>query len=191
MFKELTVKERFLKNEEIDILYKAVSQSQNPMLKHIVLMLIYTGARMREVLDSKWSDIDFDNKSWRIPKTKSGKPRDVPLSDAAIYILKTVPRYDKFGFIFPNPASQKPYSSIFEPWKNARERAGLNDLRIHDLRHSFASFLVNNGRSLYEVQKILGHSDIKITQRYAHLEKSTLLDAANTVPFKRSNFADS
>jgi site-specific recombinase XerD len=71
--------------------------------------------------------------------------------------------------------------TIFVSWNNARKQAGLAEVRIHDLRHSFASFLVNNGRSLYEVQKILGHTQIKTTQRYAHLAQETLIDAANTV----------
>ena len=76
-----------------------------------------------------------------------------------------------------------PYVSIFCSWNTARKQAGLADVRIHDLRHSFASFLVNGGRSLYEVQKILGHTQIKTTQRYAHLSQDTLIDAANVVPF--------
>jgi site-specific recombinase XerD len=71
--------------------------------------------------------------------------------------------------------------NVFCSWDTARKRAGLADVRIHDLRHSFASFLVNGGRSLYEVQKILGHTQIKTTQRYAHLANDTLLDAANQV----------
>jgi len=70
--------------------------------------------------------------------------------------------------------------SIFGAWDTARKRAGLDEVRIHDLRHSFASFLINSGRSLYEVQKILGHTQVKTTQRYAHLSQDTLIDAANT-----------
>jgi site-specific recombinase XerD len=83
--------------------------------------------------------------------------------------------------VFPNPKTQLPYISVFCAWNTARKSVGLADVRIHDLRHSFASFLVNNGRSLYEVQKILGHTQIKTTQRYAHLANETLLDAANEV----------
>jgi len=82
-------------------------------------------------------------------------------------------------FVFPNPKSKKPYCSIYNSWNSARKTVGLRDVRIHDLRHSFASFLVNAGRSLYEVQKILGHTQIKTTQRYAHLSQDTLIDAAN------------
>ena len=71
--------------------------------------------------------------------------------------------------------------SIYYSWDTARREVGLEDVRIHDLRHSYASFLVNAGRSLYEVQRLLGHTQIKTTQRYAHLSHDTLLDATNSV----------
>jgi hypothetical protein len=75
----------------------------------------------------------------------------------------------------------KLFTSFFYSWDTARCQAGLDDVRVHDLRHSFASFLVNNGRSLYEVQRILGHTQIKTTQRYAHLDQSSLLSAVNEI----------
>ena len=105
--------------------------------------------------------------------------RHVPLSDGAITILSTVPRSPKCPWTFANPETGKPYVSIFCSWNTVRKQAGLANLRIHDLRHSFASFLVNSGRSLYEVQKILGHTQIKTTQRYAHLSQDSLISAAN------------
>jgi len=114
--------------------------------------------------------------------TKAGKPRYVPLSDGVVQLLSTL-AHDSPTWVFPNPKTGKPYVSIFYSWNTARKQAGLADVRIHDLRHSFASFLVNAGRSLYEVQKILGHTQIKTTQRYAHLSQDTLIDAANVVPF--------
>jgi integrase len=83
--------------------------------------------------------------------------------------------------VFANPKTHKPFVSIFCSWNTARKSVGLEDVRIHDLRHSFASFLVNNGRSLYEVQRILGHTQIKTTQRYAHLSNDSLLAAANEI----------
>ena len=86
-------------------------------------------------------------------------------------------------WIFPNPKAGKPCVSIYYSWDTARKQAGLADVRIHDLRHSFASLLVNAGNSLYTVQKILGHTQIKTTQRYAHLSQDTLIDAANVVSF--------
>jgi integrase len=78
-------------------------------------------------------------------------------------------------WVFPNPATGKPYMEIFNAWNTARRKAGLPDLRIHDLRHSFASSLVNGGTPLYEVQKLLGHSSIRTTERYAHLAPERLL----------------
>ena len=84
--------------------------------------------------------------------------------------------------IFANPKTGLPYVSFFYSWDAARKRAGLPDLRVHDLRHSFASFLVNAGRSLYEVQELLGHADIRTTSRYAHLSRERLFEAVESVP---------
>ena len=150
---------------------------------------ILTGARKREALDAQWRDFDIDRRDWRVPMSKSGRPRHIPLSEGVIQLLQTVPRFPDCPFVFPNPKTLKPYESIFNSWNTARKLAGLADVRIHDLRHSFASFLVNNGRSLYEVQKILGHTQIKTTQRYAHLSQDTLLDAANTAGVALSSLA--
>lgn len=181
LFEDLSKKERFLSIDEAKRLYAAVQRSDNPMLQYIVSMLILTGARVREALNAQWQDFDISRRDWRIPVTKSGRPRHVPLSDGVLQLLQQIPTPDSCPYVFANPKTRRPYSSIFRSWNTARHLADLADVRIHDLRHSFASFLVNNGRSLYEVQKILGHSQIKTTQRYAHLSQDTLLEAANTV----------
>jgi integrase len=160
-------------------LYAAVCTSDNKMLQFIVPMLVLTGARKREVLDAKWSDFDLERQSWRIPMCKTDKARHVPLSDGALQVLAQISRVEDVEYVFANPKTKLPYVSIFCSWNTARKQAGLADVRIHDLRHSFASFLVNAGRTLYEVQKILGHTQVKTTQRYAHLAQQTLVDAAN------------
>jgi integrase len=90
-----------------------------------------------------------------------------------------MPRDMNCKWAFANPETGKPYVSIFCAWNTARKSAGLSDVRVHDLRHSFASLLINSGRTLYEVQHILGHTQVKTTQRYAHLSQDTLLAAAN------------
>ena len=182
LFEDPSNKERYLSEEEAQTLYQAVQASVNPMLPYIIPMLILTGARKREVLDAKWTEFDLERRQWRVSITKAGKPRYVPLSDGVVQLLSTL-AHDSPTWVFPNPKTGKPYVSIFYSWNTARKQAGLADVRIHDLRHSFASFLVNAGRSLYEVQKILGHTQIKTTQRYAHLSQDTLIDAANVVPF--------
>ena len=182
LFEDTNKKERYLTEAEAQLLYCAVKASVNPMLQYIIPMLILTGARKREVLDAKWEEFDLERRQWRVSVTKAGKPRYVPLSDGVMNLLTSMPREHR-TWVFPNPKTLKPYVSIFCTWDTARNAAGLADVRIHDLRHSFASFLVNAGRSLYEVQKILGHTQIKTTQRYAHLSQDTLIEAANAVPF--------
>ena len=174
-------KERFLTTDEAQVLYEKLKLSDNSMLQFIVPMLILTGARKREVLDARWQDFDFERRSWRIHTTKLGRPRHVPLSDGAVSLLNSMPRIASCEWAFPNPKTKKPYVSIHCAWDRARNQAGLKDFRLHDARHSFASFLVNSGRTLYEVQHLLGHTQIKTTARYSHLSQDTLLDASNAV----------
>ena len=172
-------RDRFLSQEETQRLFVAVQQSSNPMLQYIIPMLILTGARKREVLDCRWQDLDLEKRQWRIPTTKAGRPRYVPLSNGVLTLLANVPHDARCPYVFANPKTKKPYESVFNSWNTARKQAGLSEVRIHDLRHSFASFLVNAGRSLYEVQRILGHSQIKTTARYSHLSQDTLVAAAD------------
>ena len=179
LMEENNKRERYLHHDEARRLYESVCKSQNPMLKFIVPMLILTGCRKREVLDARWQDFDIERRIWRIPVAKSGKARHIPLSDGALMILRGLPHRPSCPYPFANPKTGKPFVSIFAGWDHARKQAGLPEVRIHDLRHSFASLLINSGRSLYEVQKLLGHTQVKTTQRYAHLAPETLLDASN------------
>ena len=179
LMEENNKKERYLSPREAERLYEAVCRSANPMLRYIVPMLILTGARKREVLDARWADFDRSRRIWRIPMTKAGRARHVPLSDGALSVLESLPTTPGCPWAFPNPDTGRPYVSIYYAWDTARKKADLADVRIHDLRHSFASLLINSGRTLYEVQQILGHTQVKTTQRYAHLSQDTLLAAAN------------
>jgi integrase len=181
LLEENNKKERYLTAPEAKKLIEQLKCSENTLLQYIIPMLILTGARKNEVLTATWDDFNFEQQSWRIPLSKSGKARYVPISDGVAYLLATVPRLDDCPYVFANPKTLLPYVSIFGSWNTARKAVGLADVRIHDLRHSFASFLVNNGRSLYEVQRILGHTQIKTTQRYAHLSQESLLAAANEI----------
>lgn len=173
-----TLHQRFLSNDEAARLADAVHNSTNPMLRYIVGFLLMTGARKREALDAKWDHVNFEQGLWLVPITKSGVPRHIYLSSAAIELLRKLQQdilHDPQNpYIFPNPTTGLPYQCIFHAWDVARKQAGLPSLRIHDLRHSFASVLVNNGVSIYDVQKLLGHSSIRTTQRYAHLSSATL-----------------
>ena len=179
LLEENNKKERFLTADEAKALVEKLKESDNKMLQYIIPMLILTGARKNEVLKAKWQDFNLGQKVWRIPISKSGKARYVPLSTEVVNLLSQLPRFEACPYVVPNPRTKLPYASIDYAWDNARKKAGLAEVRMHDLRHSFASFLVNAGRSLYEVQKILGHSQLTTTQRYAHLSQATLLDATN------------
>jgi integrase len=171
-------KERYLSPAETQRLKRAVDDSPNPMLKYIVALLLLTGARKREVLDAEWRHVDLDRKTWFVPVTKT-KPRHIPLSDEAIAVLRAIPRFANCPYVLPNPKTKRPFRSFYNSWDTARRAAYLPDVRVHDLRHSHASNLVNAGQSLYVVSRVLGHSNTRTSERYAHLNSSVLLDAVN------------
>ena len=176
---ENNAKERYVTPDELRRLLDACMASSNPMLYHIVAFLLVTGARRNEVLHAKWHDFDLQRGDWRIPRSKSGQARHVPLNDGALRLLEQVRGKSGSEYVFGNPETGSYYRNIFSTWETARTRAGLPDVRLHDLRHTFASLLVNSGRNLYEVQKLLGHTQVKTTQRYAHLARETLVEASN------------
>lgn len=182
------VKERFLSQGEASELIRIVKSSRNPMLFLIVGFLLMTGARRSEALLARWEHIDIARETWLIPFSKSGKPRHIPLSAGAISFLAEAKKISSYyplartsPYVFPNRKTGEPFSNIFNSWDTARKKAGLKDVRMHDLRHSFASALVNNGLSIYDVKELLGHSSVSTTQRYAHLSQDRLSKAANTV----------
>lgn len=172
-------RERFLSPEETERLRVAVERSDNPQLKFIVALLLMLGCRKRELLDAHWEHFDLDRRIWNIPLSKSGKSRKVPLSEAAITVLGQVPRFGGCPYVLPNPQTLKPFTGIHYAWDTARKRAKLPDVRIHDLRHSYASNLLNAGQSLFVVSKALGHSSIRMSERYAHVANDALLAAAD------------
>lgn len=149
----------------------------------IALFLLSTGCRLNEVLSAKWTDVDMDKGVFIVSakNSKSKRLRAVPLNASAIELLQQL---DTHEYLLINKQTGKPYTTITKVWDRLRKAAGLPRLRLHDLRHQFASFLVNDGRTLYEVQQILGHSDPKVTMRYAHLSTKALREAANSAAVK-------
>ncbi len=172
-------RERFLTQEETARLKDALEQSKHPQLKNAVALMLMLGFRKRELLDAKWGDVDLERRSWLIPLSKSGKPRRVIISGAALDVLAKLPRWENCPYVVPDPATLKPYITLQYHWDIARKKAGLLDVRMHDLRHSFASNLVNSGRSILEVSKLLGHSSVSMSQRYTHLADETLFSAVD------------
>ncbi|MDO7833671.1 site-specific integrase [Sphingobium sp. HBC34] len=155
----------------------ACEASANKQLRHIIPLLLLTGARVSELLHAQWEHVDIVRRVWLIPMSKTGKARHVPLSQPAIDVLKAVPRFDHCPYVLPNPETKLPYVTVKHSWQTARKEAVLPDLRIHDLRHSAASFMINAGIDLFAVGRVLGHADHKSTMRYSHLANDTLLVA--------------
>lgn len=172
---------RFLAVEEASHLIASIEADQNQTAAKAIMLLLLTGARRNEVTQAKWADVDWERGRLTVPFSKSGKPRKISLNSAALVLLRSVPRLPGNPYIFPSPRTGRPSPQIFFPWDRIRKRADIDGLRLHDLRHSFASFLVNNGTSLYVVQNLLGHAHARTTQRYAHLAPDTLSDAAEVV----------
>jgi integrase len=166
-------RQRFLTREETEHLVGSIHADKNQIAAKAIMLLLLTGARRREVTRARWEDVDWEKRTLLVPVSKSGKPRTIALNAAAIALLRTAASDSASPYVFPTQLS-----GLFCPWNRIRRRAGLADVRLHDLRHSFASFLVNHGVSLYVVQGLLGHTQARMTQRYAHLAPQTLLDAA-------------
>jgi len=129
--------------------------------------------------------VDIERRAFTIRATnsKSRKLRSVPLNDSAVEVLNGLDTKDDGGALFVSSRGKKrhenrQFTTIAKQWDRIRKAAELPHLRLHDLRHQFASFLVNDGRTLYEVQAILGHSSSKVTERYAHLSTATLQQAS-------------
>lgn len=183
--KKLTIgdhTQRFLSEAEIDLLLKTCRASRHPYLYLIVQFLLLTGARKGEARLACWKNIDLHKRVWTVPRSKNGRSRRIILSSAAVEVLHAVrvksedlllpTKQDDFLFI--NPITRTAYHSFDTAWFKARAQAGLENVRMHDLRHTFASLLINKGVSLYEVQTLLGHSSMQMTQRYAHLAPDRL-----------------
>ena len=174
--------ENYLKDDQLVRLVEVLRTDENRPVCHILMFLLSTGSRLNETIQAKWSQVDTENGVWRIPasNSKSKRTRAVPLNDSALWVLEQARLQGEFECIFANPETGKPFVTITRVWYRIRKQVSISHLRIHDLRHSFASLLVSGGRSLYEVQQILGHSDPKVTMRYAHLSTKALQAAASS-----------
>ncbi|MBF9029543.1 tyrosine-type recombinase/integrase [Rhodobacterales bacterium HKCCE3408] len=170
-------RQRFMSSEEIQRLLVACGEINHPFLQLFIRFLLLTGARKGEARTARWRDIDTGAAVWRVPRSKNDRSRRIMLSAAAMAVLEeTRDRarslelpVDPPSFVFTNPRTMTCYGSFHIAYYKARDMAGLADVRIHDLRHTYASLLINNGVTLYEVQELLGHCSPAMTQRYAHL----------------------
>lgn len=157
-----------------------LEQSGRPEALALRLLLL-TGGRKSEILRARWEDVHLSRRVLTVPLSKSGRARHIALSRAAVAVIRAIPRQQGNPWLFPGRVSGKPLSDLYLFWNKLRQELDLGSLRIHDLRHSFASFLVNGGHTLFETQNLLGHTDPRTTMRYAHLGWTALLEATETV----------
>lgn len=169
--------------EQLQRLVEVLSTDKNRPVCNILMFLLSTGARLGEVLKAKRDEFDMERGLWTIPAStaKSKKTNTIPLNDSALQILKEASSQHNFDTIFANPATGKAFTTITRVWYRLRKLAGISKMRIHSTRHIFGDALVASGRSLYDVQILLRHSDPRVSQRYARLSMHTLKEAANTV----------
>ena len=142
-----------------------------------IRLLMLTGCRCNEILTLKWNDVDLPGSEVRLRDSKTG-PRPVPLSAAAVKVLADLPRLPDNPWVIAGRIRGTHLTNLSAPWGIVRARANLNDVRIHDLRHSFASRALALGESLPMIGKLLGHRKAQTTARYAHLARESVKEAA-------------
>lgn len=169
-------------DEQLKRLVEVLRTDKNRPVCNILMFLLSTGARLGEALTATRDQFDMERGLWTIPAStaKSKKTNTIPLNDSALQILKEASSQHDFNTIFANPDTGKAFTSITRVWYRLRKQAGISKMRIHGIRHQFADLLVSSGRSLYDVQVLLRHSDPRVSQRYAKISMHTLKTAANT-----------
>lgn len=177
-------RERFLSPAELgrmgDALASAEAEGANAHHVAVLRLLALTGARKNEIAQLRWSEVDLERGLLQLEDSKTGR-KAIRLGAAAQEILAEVPR-TKSRYVFPDPRDGSlPIRNLDWFWVRIRKRAGLEDVRIHDLRHSFASVGVSGGAGLFLVGKLLGHSHVSTTQRYAHLADDPIKAAADKI----------
>ena len=169
-FKEQS-RERFLRGDEFPRLFAALEDEPNQDMRDYVLLSLYTGARQGNILSMRWDALDFEREVWRIAETKNGHPQNVPLVAPALDVLQKRKKKAAKGAAFVFPSTGKT-GHMVEPksgWKRILKRAGIEDLRLHDLRRTMGSYQAINGTSLHIIGKSLGHKSLTATQIYSRL----------------------
>jgi integrase len=177
--------ERFLTAEELARLGETLLQAEQtrtelPSALTALQLLLFTGCRLSEILTLRWDYVDLDAKCLRLPDSKTGA-KTVYLSEPALEVLRSIGRNSSNPFVIMGAKPGSHLINLRKPWGRIRAKADLRDVRIHDLRHSFASVAVAGGLSLPTIGALLGHSQPATTHRYAHLAGDPLREATNII----------
>ncbi len=176
-------RQRWLSADELQRLWTVLEQHANRRAANAVKLMILTGARRGEVLSATWDEFDLERGRWTKPShhTKQKRTEHVPLSGAARALVSAMlaEADPQSPFLFPGEAPDKPLGDIKRFWERVCEAAGIEGVRLHDLRHTYASSLVSRGVSLHVVGRLLGHTQPQTTARYAHLDDDALREATD------------
>ena len=165
-------RERFLSEGELASLGDALAEAErdgdeNPCAVAALRLLVFTGCRRGEILGLRWEDVNFQQAMLQLPDSKTGA-KVVYLSPPALDVLSKTPRLESNPYVIRGNKPGAHLVNLKAPWGRIRKKAGLDDVRIHDIRHSYASMAASGGASLPMIGKLLGHSQAQTTQRYAH-----------------------
>jgi integrase len=175
-------RERFLSGEEIGRLGDALrmAETKYPYPVAAIRVLLMTGARVNEILHAQWDWLDIERGLLNLPTSKTGR-KSIFLPGPALAIIAGLPRLHGSPFIFPGHVPGQPRGKLWKPWTEIRHAAGLDGLRLHDLRHSHASVGVSAGLSLPIIGRLLGHATPAMTARYSHLSAHPVRAASETI----------
>jgi integrase len=162
-------RERWLTAPELKRLAAAINREADPWVEAALHLLLLTGSRKTELLRARWDRVDFDSRRLLLEDTKTGEPKVVPLSAPALEILRDIPRRLRSPWVFPGPNGTEPLQDLKRPWARIRKRAKLKDARLHDLRRTTGSWLVQRGVPLGVIGQALGHRDPRATAVYARI----------------------
>lgn len=180
-YKEPT-RERYLNDDELKRFLSALDEAdQSSVSVHVIRTLLYTGLRTGEVTKMLWENVNLTAGTVRLLETKSGTSRTVVLNQLAKETIEKMLDFKTNDFVFPGKGPKGHIISPRRVFLKIKEKAGIEGICAHSLRHTFASILVNSGNSLYQTQKLLGHHSSQMTQRYAHLGDKELRAATESV----------
>ena len=160
-------RDRWVNPEELPRLAQAIDAEPNVYVRMALWLYLLTGVRKSELLAAQWDDIDWQRQELRLGETKAGRVHYVPLSAPALAILRELPRLEGNPYILPGHIRGRPLVNINRPWTRIRKAAGVEDVRLHDLRRTVGSWLAQSGNSLHLIGRVLNHSNPNTTAIYA------------------------
>jgi integrase len=168
---------RFVSKDEMPKLAKAIDQEDNIFVRALIWLYLFTGLRKTELLSLRWSEVDLVRGMVSLEDTKAGRPHDLPLSSAAVWVLEQVPKVARNPHVFVGHRRGHHVVNVSKPWQRIRERAELLDVRLHDLRRTVGSWMAISGSSLPLIGSVLNHSNPQTTQVYARFSMDPVQEA--------------